>query len=141
MGIWDAHRVNETAGLVDNMVGIGAAMRERKALDQDEKKFRAGYAAALASAKQTGVMPAEFQRTVPVDEMGRQVGVKVVALRELGKLNASHPLVTSAKVRENIATQTLINYNRADRPDGVNLSDYAPSDSAAQKIYTFTPKA
>jgi len=140
MGFWETQNAIGTAGLVDNMVGIGNAMRERKAIDQDERKFRAGYAAALANAKQTGVMPEEYQRTVPVDDMSRQIGVKVVALRELSKLNAGHPLVASAKVRENIGTQTLINYNRSDRPDGVNLNDYAPSDSAAQKIYELTMK-
>lgn len=140
MGIWDNFRMTETAGLVDNGVALGAALRERKAIAQDERKFREGYATALANAKQTGVMPAEYQRTVPVDEMGRQVGIKVVALRELGKLNASHPLVASAQVRANIATQTLVNYNNADRPDGVDLNNYAPSDVAAQKIYAFTLK-
>jgi hypothetical protein len=140
MGIWDSFRNVETMGLVDNGVAIGAALRERKAIAQDERKFREGYAVALANAKRTGVMPAEYQRSVPVDEMGRQVGIKVVALRELGKLNASHPLVASAQVRDNIATQTLLNYNKVDRPDGVNLNDYAPSDSAAQQIYALTLK-
>ncbi|MFC5511122.1 hypothetical protein ACFPOU_08275 [Massilia jejuensis] len=140
MSIWESFRNTETMGLVDNGVAIGAAMRERKAIAQDERKFREGYATALANAKQTGVMPTEYQRTVPVDEMGRQIGVKVVALRELGKLNASHPLVASAQVRANIGTQTLVNYNKAERPDGVDLNDYAPSDTAAQKIYAFTLK-
>jgi len=140
MSMWDSFRNVETAGLVDNGVALGAAMRERKAIAQDERKFREGYATALANAKQTGVMPAEYQRTVPVDEMGRQVGIKVVALRELGKLNAGHPLVASAQVRANIATQTLINYNKAERPDGVDLNGYAPSDVAAQQIYAHTLK-
>jgi len=140
MGMWDSFRNVETAGLVDNGVALGAAMRERKAIAQDERKFREGYATALANAKQTGVMPAEYQRTVPVDDIGRQIGVKVVALRELGKLNAGHPLVASAQVRANIATQTLINYNRAERPNGVDLNEYAPSDSAAQKIFAHTLK-
>lgn len=140
MSIWDSFRNTETMGLVDNGVALGAAMRERKAIAKDERKFRENYATALANAKRTGVMPEEFQRTVPVDEIGRQVGIKVVALRELGKLNAGHPLVASAQVRANIGTQTLINYNRADRPDGVDLNAYAPSDVAAQKIYELTPK-
>ena len=140
MGIWDSFRTTETAGLVDSGLALGAALRERKAIAQDERKFREGYATALANAKQTGVMPVEYQRTVPVDEMGRQIGVKVVALRELGKLDASHPLVASAQVRANIGTQTLINYNKADRPDGVDLNNYAPSDVATQKIYAHTLK-
>lgn len=140
MSMWDSFRSVETAGLVDNGVALGAAMRERKAIAQDERKFREGYATALANAKQTGVMPVEYQRTVPVDDIGRQIGVKVVALRELGKLNAGHPLVASAQVRANIATQTLINYNRAERPNGVDLNEYAPSDSAAQKIFAHTLK-
>lgn len=140
MSFWESQNAIGTAGLVDNMVGIGNAMRERKAIDQAEREFREGYSRALTEAKRTGLMPAQFQRTVPADEMGRQVGVKVVALRELSKLNAGHPLVASAKVRENIGTQTLINYNKSDRPQDVPYGDFAPSDIAAQKIYDLTPK-
>ncbi|MGX9718401.1 hypothetical protein ACWYXJ_29660 [Janthinobacterium lividum] len=138
MSIWDTTKTIETIGLVDNMVSIGSTLRDRRVIDKAEKDFREGYARALSEAKRTGIMPDEFQRTVPVDQMGRQVGVKVVALRELGKISPGHPLVVSSTVRQNIATQTLINYNRADRPDDADLTNFAPSDVAAQKIYEFS---
>lgn len=138
MSIWEAQRFNDTAGFIDNMVQIGGHMRAKRDQAKSEQQFRAEYARALEEAKRTGNLPAEFQQMVPIDRVGKQVGVKVVALRELGKANPTHPLVTSAQVRENIATQTLINYNKADRPDDADLNDYAPSDSAAQKIYAFT---
>lgn len=138
MSFWDAQRQVDTAGLVDNMVQIGAHMRENRANAKAEKEFREGYARALEEAKRTGNMPVEYQQLVPIDRVGRQVGIKVVALRELGKLSPAHPLVASATVRENIGTQTLINYNRSNRPQNVDLNDFAPDDALAQRIYDFT---
>lgn len=140
MSFWEAQKAVDTAGLIDNMVTIGANMRENREIAQAEKQFREGYKRALEAAKRTGVMPAEFQQLVPIDRVGKQIGIKVVALRELGKLNPTHPLVASATVRENIGTHTLINYNRADRPEGVDLNAYAPGDELAQRIYDFTLK-
>jgi len=140
MSFWDAQRQINTAGLIDNMVQIGSNMRKNRAIAKAEKEYREGYAKALEEAKRSGNMPAEFQQLVPIDRVGKQVGIKVVALRELGKVNPGHPLVASATVRDNIGTQTLINYNRADRPDGVDLNDFAPSDELARRIYDFTLK-
>jgi len=140
MSFWEAQRAVDSAGLIDNMFEIGGHMRAKREHAKSEKEFRAEYSKALEEAKRTGTMPVEFQQLVPIDRVGRQVGIKVVALRELGKVNPAHPLVASPQVRENIGTQTLINYNKADRPDGADLNDYAPSDSAAQKIYEFTLK-
>jgi hypothetical protein len=138
MSFWDAQRNIDTAGLVDNMAEIGGVLRARKEAKRDEKQFREGYAKALEEAKRTGVMPAMYQQVVPIDDMGGQVGIKVVALRELGKLNPQHPLIVSPTVRTNIATQTKINYNRANRPEQPNYNDYAPSDTVALKIFDFT---
>ena len=140
MSFRDAQRANDTAGFIDNMVQIGGHMRAKRDQAKSEQQFRAEYARALEEAKRTGNMPVEFQQLVPIDRVGRQVGIKVVALRELGKVNPGHPLVASSQVRENIGTQTLINYNKADRPEAADLNDYAPSDAAAQKIYDFTLK-
>lgn len=138
MSFWEAQRAVDTAGLVDNMVQIGAQLRERREDAKAEKMYREGYAKALEEAKRTGNMPVEYQQLVPIDRVGRQVGIKVVALRELGKLNPAHPLVASSTVRENIGTQTLINYNKCDRPQGADLNDFAPTDDLAQRIYNFT---
>lgn len=138
MSFWDAQKNIDTAGLVDNMAEIGGVMRARNEAKREEKQFREGYAKALEEAKRTGVMPAQYQQVVPIDDMGGQVGIKVVALRELGKLNPKHPLIVSPTVRANIATQTKINYNRANRPQAPNYNDYAPTDTVAQKIYEFT---
>lgn len=138
MSFWEAQRAIDTAGLVDNMSRIGSQIAENRAIAQAEKQFREGYARALEEGKRTGVMPEKYQRVVAEDHMGKQVGIKVVALRELGKLNPAHPLVSSATVRANIGTQTLINYNRASRPQDGDYNDFAPDDALAQKIYKFT---
>lgn len=138
MSLWESQRAADTAGFIDNLNQIGGHMREKRENSKAEKEFREGYARALAVAKRTGDMPVEYQQLVPIDRVGRQVGIKVVALRELSKVDPTHPLVASAAVRENIGTQTLINYNKSERPSGADLNDYAPSDSAAQKIYDLT---
>jgi hypothetical protein len=140
MSFWDAQRQNDTAGLVDNMVQIGAHMRENRANTKAEKEYREGYAKALDEAKRTGNMPEQYQQTVAIDNMGRQIGVKVVALRELGKLNPQHPLVASTVVRQNIATQTVKNYSQAGRPLDPDYNQFAPDDGQAQRIYEFTLK-
>jgi len=137
MSYWETQRAVDTAGLVDNLVQIGAHMREKRELDRAEKAYQEGYARALEDAKRTGQMPAEYQRHVMVDEFARHVGIKVVALRELAKLDPKHPLLNQT-VRNNIATQTVINFCKHERPADAGLGDYAPSDSAAQKIYDHT---
>jgi hypothetical protein len=140
MSFWEAQRAADTAGLIDNMVQIGSSMRETRELEKAQKEYRQGYAVALEEAKRTGVMPEKYQQTVASDRMGKQIGIKVVALRELGKLNPRHPLVASETVRANIGTQTLINYNRANRPKDGDYNDFAPDDALAQKIYAYTLK-
>lgn len=127
-------------GLVDNMVQIGSHMREQREIAAAEKQHREGYAKALEQAKRTGNMPEQYQQTVAIDSMGRHIGVKVVALRELGKFDPQHPLVASAVVRQNIATQTVKNYSQAGRPEDPNYNEFAPDDSQAQRIYEFTLK-
>lgn len=140
MSFWDTQRQVDTMGLVDNMVQIGSHMREQREIAAAEKQHREGYAKALEEAKRTGNMPEQYQRVVAEDHMGKQVGIKVVALRELGKLNPRHPLVASSAVRTNIGTQTLINYNRANRPKDGDYNDFAPDDALAQRIYDYTLK-
>lgn len=127
-------------GLVDNMVQIGSHLRAGRENAKAEKEYREGYAKALDEAKRTGNMPEQYQQTVPIDSMGRHIGVKVVALRELGKVNPKHPLVASATVRQNIATQTVKNYSQAGRPEDPNYNEFAPDDGQAQRIYDFTLK-
>jgi hypothetical protein len=140
MSFWESQRAIDTVGLVDNMVQIGGHMRENREIKKAEKQYREGYAKALEEAKRTGNMPEEYQQTVAIDSMGRHIGVKVVALRELGKFNPKHPLVASAAVRQNIGTQTVKNYNQAGRPDDPNYNDFAPEDAQAQRIYEYTLK-
>ena len=139
MSFWQAQNQIAMGELMSSAGQLAGALRQRRELERAEKEYRAGYASALAEAKRTGVMPEEYQEMVPIDQMGRQVGIKAVALRELGKLNPKHPLLTST-VRTNIGTQTLINYNLADRPEGADLNDYAPSEKQTQQIFDFTLK-
>jgi len=140
MGFWDAQRQVDTAGLVDNMVEIGSHMRDSRAIAKAEKEHRDGYAKALEEAKRTGNMPEKYQQTVAIDSLGRHIGVKVVALRELGKVDPKHPLVASAAVRQNIGTQTVKNYSQAGRPEDPNYNEFAPDDAQTQRIYEFTLK-
>lgn len=140
MSFWEAQRAVDTAGLIDNMVEIGANLRERRQLEQEQKAFQAGYAKALEDAKRNGKMPDQYQRVVPIDKLGKHVGIKVVALRELAKYAPNHPLVTSSAVRENVGTQTVKHYCQANRPANPNYNDYAPDDEMTQRIYDFTLK-
>lgn len=140
MSFWESQRQIATAGLIDDAVKLGAAFSETRALEKAQKEYRQGYAVALEEAKRTGVMPEKYQQTVAIDNMGRHIGVKVVALRELGKMNPRHPLVASATVRQNIATQTVKNYSQAGRPLDPNYNEFAPDDAQAQRIYEYTLK-
>lgn len=135
-GFWGAQKEMAMNNLVSSAASAAASMRNVQELKKEAQARRVGYAHALAQAKVTGVMPEEFQGEVPKDMLGRQVGIKVVALRELKKAIPNHPLVVSQNVRSNIATQTMINYNRADRPGGVDFADYAPGETAAQQIFS-----
>lgn len=140
MSMWDSMNYANTMGIVDDGVAIARNMRESKRIDEANRKFRAGYAVALEQAKRTGVMPEQYQKYVPIDAMGEQIGLKVVALRELGKNCPAHPLVTSQNVRNVIARQTLMNYNKSNRPDDVEFADFAPNDASATHIFKHAPK-
>jgi len=107
-----------------------------KAQLRAEQQFRQGYAVALEEAKKTGAMPEQYQRKVGEDQLGRQVGIKVVALRELEKLNSNHPLVRSSELRSKVGNQALINFNRANRPADGDFNDFAPSDAQFQQLKT-----
>lgn len=111
--------------------------KTKRALAEFDQRTRQAYLAALEQAKQTGDMPEQFQVKVPVDELTAQIGLKAVAIRELGKARPAHPMVTSQRCREAVAKATLIKYNRANRPSGpeVALIDYAPTDEQAQQIF------
>lgn len=113
------------------------AQREQKEFD---RRARQAYLAALERCKETGDdMPAKFQRTFTQDSYSRQVGVKVVALRELGKTSPQHPLVVSQVCRNAVSTLTLINYNRAGRPD-TDVTQYVPDDDKAKILFQRFPK-
>ncbi len=135
---WEMQKVAAMNGLIDDTVRLAGAIREKRVADrtqqQAEQEFRVGYAKALAIAKQTGAMPEQFQRRVSEDQLGRHIGIKTVALRELEKLNASHPLVRSSELRSKIGTMTLINFNRADRPLNGDFNDFAPTDAQIQQM-------
>jgi hypothetical protein len=140
MSYWEAHKAADTAALVDNMVQIGSHLRTRREQKLAERAYQEGYARALEDAKRTGNMPEQYQQTVAIDSLGRHIGVKIVALRELAKLAPKHPLVVSQVVRQNIATQTVKNYSQAGRPPDPDYNAYAPDDLLAQRIYDYTLK-
>lgn len=132
---WGAQRAMAYNDLMDVGGRMGAdflARREQKKLDES---LRVEYVQALAKAKDTGVMPAHLQAPVPADYMGEQAGIKVVALRELGKRAPTHPLVNSQGCRDAVASVTLIQYNRADRPSDRSYDEFAPSEEVAKRIF------
>jgi hypothetical protein len=135
---WEMQKVAAMNGLIDDTVRLAGTIREKRVAERAqqlaEQEFRAGYAKALVVAKQTGVMPEQFQQRVPIDWVTSQTGLKVVALRELQKVQPKHPLLNQV-VRDSIAKQTLVNFNRADRPEGANFNDFAPSDTQTQQIF------
>lgn len=110
---------------------------------QMELRVREAYKAALAAAKDTGNMPEEFQGAVPIDELGKQIAIKSVALNELAKYAPDHPLLVSEMAQSVIAQVTLINYNRAERPvdgDGViHYSAHIPDEEDIEAIYREYP--
>ncbi|WP_288393085.1 hypothetical protein [uncultured Herbaspirillum sp.] len=110
---------------------------------QMELRVREAYNAALTAAKDTGDMPEEFQSSVPIDELGKLIAIKSVALNELAKYVPDHPLVVSETAQDVIAQVTLINYNRAERPvdaDGViHYSAHIPDEETIDAIYKAYP--
>lgn len=136
---WEMQKNVAMGGLIDDVTNLAGAVRERRVADKAqlraEQQFRQGYAKALAAAKVSGEMPEEYQSRVPFDMYGRQVGVKVVALKELSRLTGGkHPLANEA-VRRKVANMTMVNYNLADRPDGVNVADYAPTEDQLRTVF------
>lgn len=124
---------------VSDAVQRGRELNERWKANDERRALFAQYAAALEAAKVTGEFPVEFQNTVPEDLLTRQVGVKVVALRELLKANPQHPLVKSAECRTRIAKRTLVNFNRANRPDSVDVTMFAPNEEETEQIFSTCP--
>jgi len=144
---WETQRQLATANLYAAGAEAGSALKERwnakrKGKEMDER-VRKAYKMALEQAKTTGNLAEEFQSQVPIDMLGKEIGVKAVALRELGKNVPKHPLVVSETCRQVVGQVTLVNYNRADRPvddDGViHYSDYAPDEEAAESIFKAFP--
>lgn len=125
---------------VSDAVQRGRELNERWKANDERRALFAQYAAALEAAKVTGEFPVEFQNTVPEDSFTEQVGIKVVALRELSKAKPHHPLVRSSICREDIARLTLIKLNRANRPDGVDVTQFAPNELEANEIFEHSPK-
>jgi hypothetical protein len=143
-GYWQTQKQIASNNLAIDAGDAGARYLDNKAQQKRQADFdiktRAAYKLALDAAKQTGRMPAEHQVHVPIDYVAEQSGIKVVALRELGKNEPEHPLVVSEKCREFIADATLINYNMAERPRDVNLEEFAPDEELAQRIFEAQPK-
>jgi hypothetical protein len=131
----------ETAGAVGR--DIASQWKAKSQGRQLNERVRQAYKEALEVAKETGDMQEEFQATVPIDQLGKQIGIKAVALRELKKTSPGHPLVVSETAREVIGQVTLVNYNRADRPvdeDGVaNYSEHVPDEETTERIYEAYP--
>lgn len=142
MSFWEAQRQIATNDLIDHASAIGRAWRDKQEQAALNAKARAAYLLALEKGKTTGFMPCEFQKTATIDVLGRQMGLNVVALRELAKYAPNHPLVISAKCREIVGSVTLLNYNLANRPDienAANLTMFAPDDGKSQAIFKAYP--
>lgn len=132
---WSNRAANLFQESVTDAVNRGMELNARWKANDERRALFAQYAAALEAAKVTGEFPVEFQNTVPEDDLTSQIGVKVVALRELAKKSPTHPLIASANCRADIARTALINFNRANRPDSSDLNQYAPSDEQAEQVF------
>lgn len=136
MNFWEMNRFQAGNDLVAGAAEVGHRMRENRAIRKQEEAFQAEYAAALARAKLTGVMPNHLQTTLPIDYYGLQYGIKVVILRELAKLNPEHSLVKSSACREMIGLLTLQKFNLDNRPtENVNFDKYIVDDKAATAVF------
>lgn len=144
---WDLQRQIATANLYAAGAEAGSVLKERwnakrKGKEMDQR-VRQAYIMALEQAKTSGNLAEEFQSQVPIDMLGKEIGVKAVALRELGKNVPKHPLVVSETCRQVVGQVTLVNYNRADRPvddDGlINYSAFVPDEESAEQIFKSFP--
>ena len=132
---WQAQHARAVSDLMSTGAQMGADWRARREEREEVERLKAEYQAALEKGKTTGVMPEEFQRDVPADYMGKQTGIEVVALRELGKRAPNHPLVLSQECRDAVGAVTLIQYNRAGRLIEQPYADFAPDDEVADRIF------
>lgn len=136
MSMWRNNNQAAMGQLMDACAGASATLQQNRQLERQLKAQREGYAAALERAKLTGEMPLEYQRKVGIDELTGHMAVKIVALRELGKMagDRGHPLLRQT-VRSNIGKQAVINYYRSNPTEETDLDACAPSDQAAQIIF------
>lgn len=140
MSFWDTQRQIAMHDLATAAGDSGRAVAEGWRAKRKQREFdrgvREAYVKALDEAKLTGIMPDAFQNQVPEDSLRYHIGIKAVTLRELGKNSPLHPLVKSFKARDQVGMLTLINFNRANRPDDdPDYDKYAPSDSVCQNIF------
>lgn len=129
-----AYNSNAMADLFDAAGAAGRASIDRDRARRADRELQREYAIALENAKQTGELADRFQRQVGVDMLVTQVGIKVVALRELGKKAPEHPLIASQECRDLVGKGARIAYNRADRPN-TDVNAFAPDEDLSQKIF------
>lgn len=130
----DGRRAQAVDELFATGAELGQAWADRRDARKAAQKFQADYAAALQAAKQTGNIDPRFQRQAPEDVLAAQIGIKKALLRELAKVAPNHPLVKSAECRDAVAQVTLLKFNRANRPGGVQFEDFAPNDDENERI-------
>lgn len=128
------------AATIQNGLSIVRSLSVRHRQNELNQRESNLYIQALENAKTTGIFPDTFQVKVPSDLMGRQVGIKVAALRELAKYAPNHPLVVSQKCRSMVAQVTVMNFCRAGRPDGGDYANFAPTNQTLQNIFAAFPK-
>lgn len=135
MSFWEMNRIQAGNDLVAGAAAVGHRMRENRAIRKQEEAFQAEYAAALAKAKLTGVMPNHLQYTLPMDDYGLQFGIRHVLLRELAKASPTHPMVNSQECRRMIGLLTLQKYNLDNRPREVDFNKYIVDDEIALAVF------
>lgn len=140
--MWRNSGSQDMGRLMDACADASSAIRQNKELEKQVRAQREGYAAALARAKVTGEMPLEYQQSVGIDQLTSHVAVKVVALRELTKIagDRGHPLLKQT-VRNNIGRQAVINFYQGNGNAQTDVAQFAPSDQAAQIIFTLPDPA
>lgn len=135
MSFWEMNRIQAGNDLMAGAAAVGHRMRENRAIRKQEEALQTEYAAALARAKLTGVMPYHLQKRVAIDEYGSLFGIATVLLRELAKTSPTHPLLTSDECRKIIGLLTLQKYNVANRPDLPDFNKYIVDDQSAQAVF------
>lgn|GEM_PF-3681556 len=135
MSFWEMNRIQAGNDLVAGAAAVGQRMREKRAIRKQEEAFQTEYAAALAKAKLTGVMPIHLQKNIAMDYYGFQYGIRAVLLRELAKASPTHPLVKSPECRKMIGLLTLQKYNVDNRPGDPDFDKYIVDDNTAQAVF------